>query len=119
MNDMGCKVSHLDKDVCLKNETPEMHQRYIDKHGLSKYYQVMGMNDPEAKAPEMEDNSKNINVGLINMEEKSSTSYKFYGIRWSDLLEICLGILVILYVTKLVFKYIKKKRRVAKINKNI
>ena len=79
----------------------------------------MGMNDPEAKAPEMEDNSKNINVGLINMEEKSSMSYEFYGIRWSDLLEIGLGILVILYVTKLVFKYIKKKRWVAKINKNI
>ena len=52
---MGCTVSHLDKEVCLKNETPEMHQRYIDKNGLSKYYQVMGMNNPE-KGTEMEDN---------------------------------------------------------------
>ena len=78
----------------------------------------MGMNAPE-KDTEMEDNSKNLNIGLINMEEKNSTSYEFYGIRWSDLLEICLGIIVILYITKLVFKYIRKKRRVAKINKNI
>ena len=115
---MGCIVSHLDKEVCLKNETPEMHQRYIDKNGLSKYYKVMGMNAPE-KDTEMEDNSKNLNIGLINMEEKNSTIYEFYGIRWSDLLEICLGIIVILYITKLVFKYIKKKRRIAKINKNI
>ena len=68
---------------------------------------------------EMENNSKNLNIGLINMEEKNSTIYEFYGIRWSDLLEICLGIIVILYITKLVFKYIRKKRRVAKINKNI
>ena len=113
---MRGKVSHLDKEVCLRNETPEMHAAYIDKHGLSKYYQVMGMNDPEAKAPEMEDNSNNIKVGLINMEEKSSTSYEFYGIRWSDILKIGLGILAIIYVTKLVFKYIKKKSRVAKLN---
>ena len=106
---MGCTVSHLDKNVCLKNETPEMHQRYIDKNGLSRYYTAMGMSAPQ-KDTEMEDNSENLNIGLINMEEKNSTSYEFYGIRWSDLLEICLGIIVILYITKLVFKYIRKKR---------
>ena len=48
---MRFEVSHLDKEVCLRNETPEMHAAYIDKHGLSKYYEVMGMNDHEAKAP--------------------------------------------------------------------
>ena len=116
---MGCEVSHLDKEVCLRNETPEMHSAFIDQHGLSRYYEVMGMTDPEAKAPEMDDNSNNINVGLINLEEKSATSYEFYGIRWTDLLEIALGILAIIYVAKIIYNYIKKKRQVAKLNKNL
>ena len=115
---MGCTVSNLDSNVCLKDETPEMHQSYIDKNGLSRYYKAMGMSAPQ-KDTEMEDNSENLNIGLINMEEKNSTSYEFYGIRPSDLLEICLGIIVILYISKLVYKYIRKRKRVAKINKNM
>ena len=86
-------------------DAPEIHRQEWT-------FKVLQSNGHECslKDTEMEDNSENLNIGLINMEEKNSTSYEFYGIRWSDLLEICLGIIVILYITKLVFKYIRKKR---------
>ena len=115
---MGCTRSKLDSNVCLKDETQEMHQSYIDKNGLSSYYTTMGMSAPQ-KGTEMEDKSENLNIGLINVEEKNSTSNEFYGFRPSDILEICLGIFFILYISKLVYKHIRKRKRAARTNKNM
>ena len=40
---MGCTKSKLDEKVCLKDETTSMHIAYINKHGLQKYYEIMGI----------------------------------------------------------------------------
>ena len=69
---MGCTKSKLDEKVCLKDETTSMHIAYINKHGLQKYYETMGVEGGE-QHNSYEDNSNNLNLGLINIEQKSET----------------------------------------------
>ena len=84
---MGCTKSKLDDNVCLKDETEDMHKSFISKHGLADYYSTMGM---PPTGTEMIDKSNNLNIRLINVEEKNSVENKFYGLGPSDILEICL-----------------------------
>ena len=67
---MGCTKSKLDNKVCLKDEMTQMHVDFIKKNGLVAYYQVMGMED-ESDHNSFEDNSSNLNLGLINIESKN------------------------------------------------
>ena len=70
---MGCTKSKLDDKVCLKDETTAMHVAYINKNGLQKYYEVMGVEDV-SNHNTFEDNSSNLNLGLINIESKSKSN---------------------------------------------
>ena len=62
---MGCTKSKLDNKVCHKDETMAMQVNFIKKNGLAAYYEVMGMED-ESNHNTFEDNSSNLNLGLIN-----------------------------------------------------
>ena len=98
LNSSGSK---FDKEVCAKNETPEMHSKFIDKFGLQKYNDVMVMPLPEA-GKTIDDHSKTINLGLLNVETKSetATTNKFLvDFNWKMMVEIAVGLLIILYVT--------------------
>ena len=93
-----------------------MHKSFISKNGLSNYYTTMGM--PQT-GTEMVDKSDNLNIGLINVEEKNSVDNQIYGFGPSDILEICLGVLFFLYISKLVYKHIKKRKRDARTSKKM
>ena len=76
---MGCTKSKLDDSVCLKDETEDMHKSFISQHGLANYYTTMGMPPTGPSGTEMTDKSKNFNIGLVTVEEKTSVENKFYG----------------------------------------
>ena len=82
---MGCTKSKLDDDVCLKDETSDLHTKYIDKHGLQSYYNVMGMPPQGPSGSETNDSSENFNLGFVNIEEKTTVDNKFYGLSVSDI----------------------------------
>ena len=73
---MGCSKSKLDDNVCLKDETEDMHKSFISKNGLANYYSTMGM---PPTGTEMIDKSDNLNIGLINVEEKNSVETNSTG----------------------------------------
>ena len=69
---MGCTRSKLDKNICLKDETTEMHVEFIKKNGLDEYYAIMGM-ESDTGHDSFDDNSSNVNLGLFNIETKNET----------------------------------------------
>ena len=89
---MGCTKSKIDPKVCEKDETHSMHVAYIKKHGLEKYYQTLGI-EPEEQHNSYEDNSKNLNLGLINIEEKSESDVENInmGLNVREWVEIAVG----------------------------
>ena len=105
---MGCERSKFDKEICAKNETPELHSKYIDQHGIQKYYEVMGMPLPAAGKPTIDDHSKTINLGLVNVDTKTETTNSnqfMVDFNWKMLVEIAVGLLIILYVTRCLVSY--------------
>ena len=119
---MGCTKSKLSDDVCLKDETSELHTKYIDEHGLQSYYNVMGM-PPQgpsgSSGSETNDSSKNFNLGLVNIEEKTTVDNNFYGLSVSDILEVSIGFLLFLYICKIIYKRIMKRKKQARASKNL
>ena len=121
---MGCTKSKLSKDVCLADETSELHTKYIKEHGLQSYYKVMGM-PPQGPAAspgsETDDSSSNLNFGLVNIEEKTTVdnNNNFYGLSVSDILEITIGFLLFLYLCRLVYRQIMRRRKQAKASKSL
>ena len=69
---MGCMRSKLDKNICLKDETTQMHVDFIKKNGLDEYYAIMGM-ESDTSHNSFDNNSSNVNLGLINIESKNET----------------------------------------------
>ena len=116
---MGCTKSKLDDSVCLKDETSDMHTTFINQHGLASYYSVMGMPPEGPSGTEMTDSSENFNIGFVNVEEKTTVDNQFYGLGVSDILEVCIGILFILYISKMIYKRIMKRKEQARANKNL
>ena len=116
---MGCTKSKLDDSVCLKDETSDMHTTFINQHGLASYYSVMGMPPEGPSGTEMTDSSENFNIGFVNVEEKTTVDNQFYGLGVSDILEVCIGFLFILYISKLIYKRIMKRKEQARANKNL
>ena len=121
---MGCTKSKLSKNVCLADETPSMHSKFIKENGIKKYYQTMGRpeNGPvAAPGAETEDKSSNLNLGFINIEEKSTTENmnSFYGLSVGDVLEVSIGFCLFLYLLRLIYKQVMKRRKKAKQSKCI
>ena len=121
---MGCTKSKLSNDVCLKDETSELHTKYINEHGLQSYYKVMGM-PPQGPSgspgSETDNSSKNLNFGLVNIEEKTTVdnNNNFYGLSVSDILEVTIGFLLFLYICRIIYKRIMKRRKQARASKNL
>ena len=69
---MGCMRSKLDKNICLKDETTEMHEEFIKKNGLDEYYAIMGM-ESDTGHNTFANNSSNVNLGLFNIETKNES----------------------------------------------
>ena len=94
---MGCTKSKLDDKVCIKDERTAMHVDYIKKHGLAAYYQVMGMED-DSNHSNFEDNSSNLNLGLINIESKNIYEMENYnsGLTVCEYIEIAVVIVIAL-----------------------
>ena len=69
---MGCTQSKLNKDICEKDETPQMHANYIKEYGLDSYSALMGIENDKTLT-KLDDHSSTVNLGLINMETKSET----------------------------------------------
>ena len=69
---MGCSKSKIEPKICERDETHSMHVDFIKKHGLDQYYKTLGM-EQEEQRNSYEDNSKNLNLGLINIEEKTES----------------------------------------------
>ena len=69
---MGCTKSKLDEKVCLKDETTTMHIAFFKQNGIQKYYEVMGV-EGGSNHNSFEDHSSNLNLGLINIEQKSES----------------------------------------------
>ena len=64
---------------------------------------------------------KNLNFGLVNIEEKTTVdnNNNFYGLSVSDILEITIGFLLFLYICRIIYKRIMKRRKQAKASKNL
>ena len=73
---MGCTRSKLNKEICQKNETPEMHTNYIKEYGLDSYNSLMGIEHNE-NGTKLDYHSSTLILGLINMESKSETDTRY------------------------------------------
>ena len=108
----------------MKDEKPSMHSKFIKEQGIKKYYQVMGM--PEnvpiaAPGAETDDKSSNLNLGFINISEKSTTENlkNFYGLSMGDVLEVGIGFCLFLYLLRIIYKFVMKRRKKAKQSKSM
>ena len=119
---MGCTVSKLDDQVCLRDETTQMHQAYINQHGLDAYYKVMGVPKEVIQPGGIEDKSQTYNVGLLNYESKEeTTNTNTFDIEfnWKMLVEIVLGFLIVVYILKRLIRYCKSRKQKASKKKSL
>ena len=109
---MGCTKSKIDPKICGRDETNSMHVAYIKKHGLEKYYQTMGI-EPEEKHNSYEDNSKNLNLGLINIEEKTESDVENInmGVSTREWVEIAVLLIIVIGILRVIYKFCIKQRK--------
>ena len=109
---MGCTKSKIEPKICERDESHSMHVDFIKKHGLEKYYQTLGM-EPEEQRNSYEDNSKNLNLGLINIEEKSESDVENInmGLSVREWVEIGVLLIIILGILRVIYKFCLKKKK--------
>merc|ERR1712081_28762 len=75
------------------------------------YYQIMGI-EPEEKHNSYEDNSNNINLGLINIEEKSESDVENInmGLSMREWVEIGVLLIIILGILRVIYRFCLKKK---------
>ena len=95
-----------------------MHVAYINKHGLEKYYQTMGI-EQEEQHNSYEDNSKNLNLGLINIEQKSETDVENInsGLTVREWVEIAVLFIIAIGIMRVIYKFFMKRRKKSQIKK--
>ena len=108
---MGCTRSKINKDICEKDETPQMHANYIKEYRLDSYNALMGV-DNDKTHTKLDDHSSTVNLGLINMEMKSETDtmYENSGLTAKEYIEIGVAILKVIRAARVIFRYLKKKK---------
>ena len=89
-----------------------MHVDFIKKHGLENYYQTLGM-EPEEQRNSYEDNSKNLNLGLINIEEKSESDVENInmGLSVREWVEIGVLLIIIIGILRVIYKFCLKRKK--------
>ena len=109
---MGCIKSKIDPKICQRDETHSMHVDFIKKHGLQKYYQTLGI-EPEEQRNSYEDNSKNLNLGLINIEEKTESDVENInmGLSVREWVEIGVLLIIILGILRVIYKFCLKRKK--------
>ena len=115
---MGCTKSKLDEKVCIKDETMSMHIAYTNKHGLQKYYDVMGIEGGD-KQNSFEDNSSNLNLGLINIEQKSESDVENIntGLTVREWVEIAILLIIAIGIIRIIYKFYLQRRKKSQIKK--
>ena len=115
---MGCTKSKIDPKVCERDETHSMHVAYIKKHGLEKYYQTLGI-EPEEQHNSYEDNSKNLNLGLIKIEEKSESDVENInmGLNVREWVGIAVLLIIVIGIIRVIYKFCIKRRKKSQIKK--
>ena len=115
---MGCTKSKLDDKVCLKDETTSMHVAYINKNGLQKYYEVMGVKDV-SNHNSFEDNSSNLNLGLINIESKSESDVENIntGLTVREYVELAVVLIIALGAIRIIYKFCMRRRKKSQMKK--
>ena len=117
---MGFTRSKLNKDICEKDETTSMHVDYIKKEGINSYYKLMGM-DPQGEGHNsFKDNSNNVNVGLINIEEKNESDTENYqsGFTLREWIEIAVVLIIAIGALRAIYKCCIKQRKKRQLKKN-
>ena len=115
---MGCTKSKLDDKVCLKDKNMAMHVAYINKNGLQKYYEVMGVEDV-SNHNSFEDNSSNLNLGLINIEQKSESDVENIntGLTVREWVELAIVLIIALGAIRIIYKFCMKRRKKSQMKK--
>ena len=115
---MGCTKSKLDDKVCLKDENTIMHVAYINKNGLQKYYEVMGVEDV-SNHNSFDDNSSNFNLGLINIEQKSESDVENIntGLTAREWVELAIVLIIALGAIRIIYKCCMKRRKKSQMKK--
>ena len=115
---MGCTKSKLDDKVCLKDETTAMHIAYINKNGLQKYYDVMGV-EGGSNHNSFDDNSSNFNLGLINIEQKSESDVENIntGLTAREWVELAIVLIIALGAIRIIYKFCMQRRKKSQIKK--
>ena len=109
---MGCIKSKIDPKICQRDETHSMHVNFIKKHRLQQYYQTLGI-EPEEQRNTYEDNSKNLNLGLINIEEKTESDVENInmGLSVREWVEIGVLLIIILGILRAIYKFCLKRKK--------
>ena len=109
---MGCTKSKLDEKVCLKDETTSMHIAYINKNGLQKYYEVMGIEGGD-NHNSFEDNSSNLNLGLINIEQKTESDVENIntGLTVREWVELAIVLIKALGTIRIIYNFVCREER--------
>ena len=117
---MGCTKSKLDDKVCLKDETTAMHIAYINKNGLQKYYDVMGV-EGGSNHNSFDDNSSNFNLGLINIEQKSESDVENIntGLTAREWVELAIVLIIALGAIRIIYKCCMKRRKKSQMKKKM
>ena len=115
---MGCTKSKLDEKVCLKDETTAMHIAYINKNGLQKYYEVMGV-EGGSNHNSFEDNSSNLNLGLINIEQKSESDVENIntGLTVREWVELAIVLIIALGAIRIIYKFCMRRKKKSQMKK--
>merc|ERR1711954_34840 len=102
----------IEPKICQRDETHSMHAEYIRNHGLDQYYKTLGV-EKEEQRNSYEDNSKNLNLGLINIEEKNDSDVENInmGLSVREWLEIGVLLIIILGILRILYKYCMKKKK--------
>ena len=80
----------------------------------------MGM--PLEAQPGIDDHSRTVNVGLVNVESKEETTNNSefsFNLHWKTFVEIAVGVLIILYLARRLVRYIKNKKEKSKKKKSM
>ena len=117
---MGCNRSKLNNNVCEKDETTAMHIDYINKEGIDKYYKIMEMESQGGEHNSFQDHSSNLNVGLINIEEKSETDVENYqsGFTIREWIELAVVLIIAIGALRVIYKCCVKRRKKRQLKKN-
>ena len=115
---MGCTKSKLDEKVCLKEETTAMHIAYINKEGIQKYYETMGV-EGGSNHNSFEDHSSNLNLGLINIEQKSESDVENLntGLTVREWVELAVVLIIALGAIRIIYKCCMKRRKKTQMKK--